>query len=235
MSAPVVLLHGLATSSQRTWVETGWVDLLADAGREVITIDLPGHGGRAPLDSPEAYAELDEIISADLPDGPLDAVGFSAGARVLLRLEIATPGRFDRLVLSGIGERAIQATGHDGFAASIESTGADDGSGASADPDAEVDLIAHHFIELARSSGSDIDAVMAIMRRPGTPVSREDLGRVKADTLVVIGDRDPAGPGEPLADGIPGARLVILPGVDHFATPKSMGFLDAGLQHLDAF
>ncbi len=228
MSAPVVLLHGLATSSQRTWVETGWVDLLADAGREVILIDLPGHGGRAPLDSPEAYTEIDEVISADLPDGPLDAVGFSAGARILLRLEIATPGRFERLVLSGIGRRAIEATGHDGFASTIETTGENEAGD-------DVDLIAHHFIELARTSGSDIDAVMAIMRRPGTPVTAEQLATVKASTLVVIGDRDPAGPGEPLAEGIPGARLVSLSGVDHFATPKSMGFLDAGLTHLDAF
>jgi pimeloyl-ACP methyl ester carboxylesterase len=227
VSAPVVLLHGLATSSQRTWIETGWVDLLTDAGREVITIDLPGHGGRDPLPSAEDYADLDAIISAELPDGPLDAVGFSAGARILLRLEIGKPGRFERLVLSGIGERAIRATGHDAFASSIERTGDDEAGD-------DVDLIAHHFIELARSSGSDIDAVMAILRRPGTPVSAEQLATVKADTLVVIGDRDAAGPGEPLADAIPGARLVTLAGVDHFATPKSMGFLDAGLQHLDA-
>jgi hypothetical protein len=30
------------------------------------------------------------------------------------------------------------------------------------------------------------------------------------------------------------ARLVTLRGVDHFATPKAMGFLDAGLDFLGA-
>ena len=28
---PVVLVHGLATSSARTWGDNGWLDLLADA------------------------------------------------------------------------------------------------------------------------------------------------------------------------------------------------------------
>jgi hypothetical protein len=112
-----------------------------------------------------------------------------------------------------------------------------DSLGNAADPsrsDGVPDVIAHHFAELARSSGSDLDAVMAILRRSGPPLEPAGLGTVAADTLVVIGDRDAAGPGEPLAAAIPGARLVTLPGVDHFATPKSMGFLDAGLRHLGA-
>ena len=53
-------------------------------------------------------------------------------------------------------------------------------------------------------------------------------------TLVVIGDRDFAGPGEPLAEALPAGRLVTLKNVDHFATPESFGFIDAALGFIDA-
>ena len=52
--------------------------------------------------------------------------------------------------------------------------------------------------------------------------------------LVVIGDKDFAGPGEPLADALPNAELVTLRNVDHFATPKDFGCIDAALDFLGA-
>ena len=39
---------------------------------------------------------------------------------------------------------------------------------------------------------------------------------------------------QPLADALPNARLVTLRGVDHFATPKDFGCLDAALEFLGA-
>ena len=52
--------------------------------------------------------------------------------------------------------------------------------------------------------------------------------------LVVIGDRDFAGPADQLVDALPDARGVTLRNVDHFATPESFGFIDAVLEFLDA-
>ena len=52
--------------------------------------------------------------------------------------------------------------------------------------------------------------------------------------LVCLGDRDFAGPPEPLVEALPDARLKVLRGVDHFATPKDFGFIDAALSFLDA-
>jgi pimeloyl-ACP methyl ester carboxylesterase len=219
---PVVLLHGLATSSQRTWVETAWVDLLRDAGREVVLIDLPGHGGRPPLDDPADYERLEEIIAAELPDGTIDAVGFSAGARILLRIAASQPDRFDRLVLAGIGAAATRPDENQRMADAIAATT----SGEVPDP------VARHFAALAESSGTDLDAVVDILRRPGISLADVDLSTVTAEVLVVLGDQDHAGPGEPLVERLSSAKLVMLPGVDHFATPKSMGFIDAGLAHL---
>ena len=60
------------------------------------------------------------------------------------------------------------------------------------------------------------------------------LGKRRVRCLRVIGARDFAGPGEPLAGALPDARLVVLPGADHFSTPKDFGAIDATLQFLGA-
>jgi pimeloyl-ACP methyl ester carboxylesterase len=73
------------------------------------------------------------------------------------------------------------------------------------------------------------------MRRPrGERFTPELVARATCPTLVAIGDRDFAGPGEPLAAALPHARLVTLRNVDHFATPESFGFIDAALEFIDA-
>ena len=48
----------------------------------------------------------------------------------------------------------------------------------------------------------------------------------------MIGDKDFAGPGEPLAEALPDGSLVTLRNVDHFATPKDFGCIDAALGFL---
>src|SRR2546430_16431988 len=107
-STPVVLLHGLATSSARTWGENGWLDLLADAGREAVPIDILGHGTAERPHDPAAYADLEGYVAERLPDGPLDAVGFSLGARLLLGVAMAEPARFRRIVTLGVGRNLFE-------------------------------------------------------------------------------------------------------------------------------
>src|SRR5581483_1122143 len=75
-TAPVLLVHGFASSFERNWREPGWVDLLADAGRSVIEVDLLGHGNAAKPHEPEAYADLEAGVAGALPaDGEVDAIG----------------------------------------------------------------------------------------------------------------------------------------------------------------
>ena len=50
--------------------------------------------------------------------------------------------------------------------------------------------------------------------------------------LVVLGDRDFAGPADPLVDALADARLVTLHGADHFGTPKDFRFIDAAIHEL---
>src|SRR5262249_28748475 len=75
---PVLLVHGFASSFERNWREPGWVDLLEEAGRQVIQLDLLGHGEADKPHDPSAYSGLDGSVEAALPrEGAVDAIGFS--------------------------------------------------------------------------------------------------------------------------------------------------------------
>src|SRR3954463_9754350 len=105
---PVVLGHGLGSSFEHGWRATGWVDLLGDAGRPVIGVDLLGHGTADAPHDPAAYADLERSVLDRLPDEPVDAIGFSLGAHLLTRVAAAEPDRFGRLVLIGVGENLLR-------------------------------------------------------------------------------------------------------------------------------
>jgi pimeloyl-ACP methyl ester carboxylesterase len=101
---PVLLVHGFASSAEHNWRHPGWLDLLADCGRETIAIDLPGHGTAPKPADPASYHNVEAHVAAAVEGRePLDAIGFSAGAHVLLRLAADQPGTFRRLALLGIG------------------------------------------------------------------------------------------------------------------------------------
>lgn len=217
---PVLMVHGFASSFERNWREPGWVDLLADEGREVVGVDLLGHGSAERPHDPGAYADLEGNLAAGLPDGPVDAVGFSLGARVLLGLAAQEPERFGRIVVAGVGENLFRRHDPEALARAVESGDAPPGG------------IAALFVQYAAGSGNDPAALAACLRRPEEPLTPELLGRVTNPVLVVLGDRDFAGPADPLLDALPDARLQVLRNVEHFATPKDLGFIDATLRFL---
>lgn len=221
-SNPVLLLHGFTTSARRTWHEPGWVDLLTEAGRDVIAPDLLGHGDADKPHDPAAYADVEERIEAELPDGPVDGVGYSAGARILLVLAARQPERFGRLVVGGVGESLLRPREGNPILDALQ--GRSKGE----------DMVAQHFKSMAEGDGNDPEALAAFLQRAHPPLGPAELSKVTSPTLVVIGDKDFAGPGEPLADALGNAELVTLPGVDHFGLPKAFPFLEKGLDFLGA-
>lgn len=217
----VVLVHGFATSAARTWRDNGWLDLLRDAGREVVAPDLLGHGTNAKPHDPEAYDRLEDDLLDRLPAGPVDAIGFSLGARVLLDLASREPPRFRRLVVAGVGANLFRDDDPELIASALT------GDGPTEHP------VGQYFRGLAEDPEADPEALVAYLRRPHhRPLTDEALARVELPVLVVLGDRDFAGPADPLLDRLPEARLVTLRGVDHFATPKQFGFIDAAFEFL---
>jgi pimeloyl-ACP methyl ester carboxylesterase len=222
MSDSLILLHGFGSSFDHNWQQTGWVDILGDFGVTVPAIDLPGHGSSAPLTDPADYADADEQVRAALPaDGLIAGVGFSAGAEMLLRLAVAEPERFDRIVLLGLGDNFFERGDPAALVSALQS-----------DEEPE-DVQARLFYRLARSAGNDPRALSAFLRRPRRPVTEEDLSRLQCPILVVLGDRDMVGSGQRLLAALPSASLVTLAGVDHFATPSDFGAIDATVKFLN--
>ncbi|MET0729387.1 MAG: alpha/beta hydrolase [Acidimicrobiales bacterium] len=225
---PVVLVHGFATSSARTWGDNGWLDLLEDSGRRVVPIDLLGHGTAPKPHDPVAYDEMEGLVAAQLPDGTVDAIGFSLGARVLLTLATQMPERFGHLVLTGVGANVLRSEGSEGSEGGDLILGALEGDGDPANP------VVQYFAGLAQHPEVDREALLACLRSPRPPLTAQRLAAVQLPVLVVIGEHDFAGPGQPLADALPQAELVTLRNVDHFATPKDFGAIDAALSFLGA-
>jgi pimeloyl-ACP methyl ester carboxylesterase len=222
VSSPVALVHGFATSSARTWGDNGWLDLLADVGRSPLPIDLLGHGEADKPHDPAAYEAMEALVAAQLPDEPVAAIGFSLGARVLLTLATQQPERFSRLVLTGVGANLLRSEGSDLVLRAIEGEG---------DP---TNPVVQYFAGLAEHPEVDRAALAACLRSPRPPLTPEVLAQVTIPVLVILGDKDFAGPGEPLVEALPDATLVTLRNVDHFATPKDFGCIDAALDFLGA-
>ena len=223
---PVALLHGFATTFDSTWRHNGWVDLLADAGREVVEIDLLGHGRAPKPHDPAAYAELESRVLEELPDEPVDIIGFSMGARTTLVCAAQQPARFRKIVVAGVGANLFSREPDRGTRIREAVRG-------NVDPE---DREAYYFSQLAEAEGMDREALAACISRPAGPVfSKEFLAPITHPVLVCLGDRDFAGPADPLVEALSNVRLKVLRGVDHFATPKDYGFIDAALAFIDAF
>jgi pimeloyl-ACP methyl ester carboxylesterase len=219
---PVVMVHGWGGSYALTW-QPLWEPLFQDAGRTVLGVDLLGHGTAPKPHEPEAYQDLTGRILDVMPaEGQVDAIGFSLGAMTLLRLASAQPQRFRRLVVAGVGENLFREERDDRVARAVEGTG---------DP---ADVGSQIFAQYAAQPHNDRVALAAIMRRPRQPYTAEQFAAITCPVLVVIGEKDFAGPGDPLVAALPDARLVVLPRTDHFATTEHFGFVDAAIEFLAA-
>ncbi|HET9077843.1 MAG TPA: alpha/beta fold hydrolase [Acidimicrobiales bacterium] len=220
---PVLLVHGFASSFERNWREPGWVDVLEEEGHTVIGVDLLGHGEAPKPTDPEAYRNLDRSVEQVLPDtGPVDAVGFSLGGQLLLRVAARSPQRFRRLAVGGVGDNIFRSSGSEEAARAVETGQAGESGHESAGA----------FARFAQAPGNDAAALAACLRRPHEPVTADELSRVTVPVLVVLGDRDFVGPADQLMAALPDARLVTLTGADHFGTPKDFRFLDAVVEFL---
>ncbi len=217
MAPPVVLIHGFATSTERTWREPGWFDLLKDARRRAIGIDLLGHGEAPKPTEPEAYDDLVTPVVEQFPDAAADVIGYSLGAHTALGVAMSHPERVNRLVLGAIGSNAI-----------------DSGDRASGDIGSVEDNVVARFESLITAPGNDSEALRACLARERRPFSVDQLATVQAPCLIVIGSEDFAGPAEPLAAALPDATVKIVPGMDHFGLPKQFAFIDAALEFIDA-
>jgi pimeloyl-ACP methyl ester carboxylesterase len=139
-----------------------------------------------------------------------------------LRIAAHTPQRFAHMVVIGVGANLFRDDDYGPLADAFERGGTPE------------DISTRLFVQLAESAGNDRQALAACLRRPRRPFTKDELAAVTCPTLVVIGDRDFAGPADLLIDALPNAELRVLPGVDHFRVTSEFSCIDAALEFLGA-
>ena len=224
MLPPILFLHGLATSGSRTWGDNGWLDLVQDAERQSIVADLPGHGTNYNTTYEMTYEKCYESVLNSITTPPVDAIGFSLGARILLTIASRKPDTFRKLVLSGIGDNLFSSD-HARYKNIRE--------GIAGNPNPN-NPESRYFNQLSEAADINRLAIQELINSPQSPLEVGALKTVECPVLVVIGENDFAAPVSKLLSSLPNATYLELKGVDHFATPKNFTFMETALKFIDA-
>jgi pimeloyl-ACP methyl ester carboxylesterase len=225
---PIVLVHGFASDYELNWVGTRWQETLTGAGWRVIGLDCRGHGRSAKPHDPSAYARTamatDVVRLLDhLGIETADYLGYSMGARIGLELVLAHPERLRRAVLGGLG-----AWGRGDRAELIARRLRGD--------ETVTDPTAVQFQAFAAARPTnDLEALACCILGPQPPFEPRQLAAVRVPVLIVVGELDPVarGAGE-IAQQIPGARYVTIPGRNHLNVVPARPFKEAALAFLGA-
>ncbi|MDR6951066.1 pimeloyl-ACP methyl ester carboxylesterase [Ancylobacter sp. 3268] len=228
---PIVLIHGFASTKEINWVGPGWVSTLTRAGRRVIAMDNRGHGASVKLYEQDAYDPW--IMAGDvlalmshlgLPR--FDVMGYSMGGRIGACVALTAPERVRSLILGGIGIHLVEGAGLPvTVAEALLAPSLDD----------VTDPMGRTFRAFAEQTKSDRQALAACIYGSRRTLTREEVGRIQAPTLIAIGTRDAvSGAARPLAALIPGAEVLDIPDREHMLAVGDKVFKQAALAFLDA-
>jgi len=225
----IVLVHGFAASSH-AW--DGWVKALS-ADYRVVVLDLPGHGLTRTSDAyvvrPDGFEAVVDGVTRKLGLTRFTLGGNSMGGEVAWTYALDHPDRVERLVLvdaagwptpgrggamifkflgNPVGRRVLKDI-------EIRPLMAQGLRAAYLDPKLVTPALVDRYVDLARGPGHR-DILLG--QRPRRVASAADLSRIHVPTLVMFGQDDrliPAADGERFHKAIPGATLILYPGVGH--------------------
>jgi pimeloyl-ACP methyl ester carboxylesterase len=205
---PLVLLHG-GLCTNETW--GAQLPVFAERFR-VVAPERRAHGHTADVPGPLTYADMatDTIGFLDkVVGGPAHLVGFSDGGIVGLLVAIARPDLVGKLVVIGANYDA------DGVAPEAEAMFA------GMTPESEDMAMFRGLYEMHSPDGPEHWPVVLgkfvemVQREPHIPL--DELARISAPTLVVIGDDDIVTIEHTAAlyRAIPNSELAVIPGASH--------------------
>ncbi|MAZ15473.1 MAG: alpha/beta hydrolase [Ahrensia sp.] len=228
---PVLLIHGFASNKAVNWINPGWLKTLGDAGYRVVAIDNRGHGESDKPYDKEAYTP--EIMAGDaaallrhLKIDRAHVMGYSMGARITAFLCLAQPDMVRSAILGGLGLGMVEGLGGwEGIATALRAPSIDDVSG-------DRPRMFRAFADQTKSDRFALAACIETSRKKLTP---EQAGRINAPTLVAVGTKDDiAGSPQDLADLMPNATALDIPGRDHMLAVGDRVFKAAALEFLAA-
>lgn len=227
---PVVYLPGLSFTHRpprgwARWAEVSSVRPLAGA------LEVHWIGRRPGIEEgttiPDLAADTAAAIRAEF-DRPMPVIGFSTGGFLALQLAVDHPEVVDRLVLVGAGHRLtdVGLSSDGAWADALEA-----GDVAQAWRQLSDDVIDK---EPARSLVAGAMSLVGPLVTPagvsdGIRTARaeldfdllDELGRIAAPALLVVGERDPNASVDLVRetrDAIPGAEMLVLPGAGHLGS-----------------
>ena len=206
---PIVLVHGWGGSYQEAWVDNGWEFFFEGYEREIIKINLLGHGVKTGSYDPQDYKNITQLVEEELAEyEQIDAMGYSLGAKIVLDIACRDTRKFRKIVLASIGVNAFGPLKAAQKIAELMESGVREDT-----PPLLKELYAY-----TKKAGNDPLAMAACMRRPQEdPITKQKLKNLACDVLVAVGDQDSIVlPVEPLTEEISNCELSYLEGVGHF-------------------
>jgi pimeloyl-ACP methyl ester carboxylesterase len=227
--APIVLVHGFASTKDVNWVYPTWVSLLRQSGRRVIALDNRGHGASSKLYDPEQYhigtmASDVRALLDHLNIARADIMGYSLGSRITALLAFHSPERVRSAVLGGLGMTLVNGGGPgENVARALEAES----------PEAITDRVGKTFRAFADQTRSDRRALAACLRGSRRPMAREEAAAIKVPVLIAVGTTDDiAGSSHELATIIPDSQVLDIPRRDHMRAVGDKVYKDGVLEFL---
>ena len=228
---PVLLIHGFASNKTVNWINPGWLKTLGDAGYRVVAIDNRGHGDSDKPHEKEAYTP--EIMAGDaaallrhLNIDRAHVMGYSMGARITAFLSLAEPDMVRSAIFGGLGIGMVEGLGGwEGIATALRAPSIDDVSGDRP----------RMFRAFADQTKSDRFALAACIETSRKKLTVDQAGDIKTPSLIAVGTKDDiAGSPQELAELMPNATALDIPGRDHMLAVGDRVFKTAALEFLAA-
>ena len=155
-----------------------------------------------------------------------DLIGYSMGARICAYLAAHEAAWVRSAVLAGVGLSLVRGRAlSEAIAAALEAPSLAD----------VTDPTGRMFRTFAEQTHSDLRALAACIRGSSERLSRADAAAIKVPVLIAAGTTDDvAGPVRPLAELIPGAQVLEIPGRDHMRSVGDRAFKEGTLAFLAA-
>ena len=221
---PLILLHG----AYMTIDAMGEVVPELAKTRQVIAVELQGHGRTADIDRPLSYEQMADDVAALVDHVGIedtDIFGYSMGGGVALQVAIRHPDIVRKLVVASVSYTS------DGMHPELLAMF----------PTITPEVFAESPIEEAylriAPNPDDFPTLVAKLKRLDMEPYAwppEDIQGISAPTLFIIGDSDAIRPEHAvelfrlLGGGVPGdlaglpkSQLAVLPGTTHFVPPGS--------------